>query len=170
MNQLREDFGPDGPQVNHYWATDLQELIRLVGPFFVVTQLDSICHHSANPSARLAACFVSGESFPGRCEAFGLAQKANHKRIGGDYLLKKRRSCEVADNRLAADLRTGNLSRSRFGGWTLAPPRRRELLRVYASGMDYQVHVAACDVAATTSEAKDIPECAAVPGFADRDK
>lgn len=167
VNQLQEDFGSDGPRVNHYWATDLQDLIRLVGPFFVVTQLDSICHHSANPSARLAACFVSGEYFPGRCEAFRLAQKANDEGIGGDFLMKKFRSCEVADSGLAADLRTGNLSRSRFGGWTLAPPHRRELLRVYASGMDHQVHLAACEVAATTSEAQDIPECAAVPRFAD---
>jgi hypothetical protein len=160
MGQLREDFGSDGPRV----AYDLRDLIRVVGPFFVVTQLDSICHHSANPSARLAACFVSGEYFPGRCEAFRLAQKANGGGIGGDFLIKKFKSCEVADRDMAAYLRSGDLSRSRFGGWSLSPPHRRELLRVYASATDHQVHLAACDVAATTSEAQDIPECAAPPG------
>jgi hypothetical protein len=117
VGQLREDFGSDGPRVNHHWATGLEDLFRIVGPFFVVTQLDSICHHSANPSARLAACFVSGEYFPGRCEAFRLAQKANGGGIGGDFLMEKFRSCEVADRDLAADLRSGDLSRSRFGGW-----------------------------------------------------
>jgi hypothetical protein len=167
VDQLREDFGSDGPRVNHYWATDIQDLVRVVGPFFVVTQLDSICHHSANPSARLAACFVSGEYFPGRCEAFRLAQKANGGEIGGDFLMEKFRSCEVADRDLAAQLRSGTLSRSRFGGWSFSPPHHRELLRVYASATDHQVHLAACDVAATMSEAQDIPECTAPPGVVD---
>ena len=162
MRQLREDFGSDGPRVNHHWATGLEDLIRIVGPFFVVTQLDSICHYSANPSARLAACFVSGEYFPGRCEAFRLAQKANGGGIGGDFLMEKFRSCEVGDRDLAADLRSGDLSRSRFGGWSLSPAHRRELLRVYTSATDHQVHLAACDIAATMSEGQDIPECTAL--------
>jgi hypothetical protein len=89
VGQLREDFGSDGPRVNHHWAAGLEDLFRIVGPFFVVIQLDSICHHSANPSARLAACFVSGEYFPGRCEAFRLAQKANGGEIGGNFLMDK---------------------------------------------------------------------------------
>ena len=164
VSQLREDFDSHGQRVNHYWATDLQDLVRVVGPFFVVSQLDSICHHSANPSARLAACFVSGEYFPGRCEAFRLAHKANVGGTGDDFLVRKFRSCEVGDRDLAADLTSGNLSRSRFGGWSLTPPRRRELLRVYASAMDHRVHLAACEVAATTSEARDIPECHAHQG------
>jgi hypothetical protein len=163
-SQVRADFGHDGPIVNHYWALDLGDLVRIVGPFFVVDQLDDICRHSMNLSARLAACFVSGESFPGRCEAFRLADKANVGGAGGDFLMRKFRSCEVADRDLAADLISGNLSRSRFGGWILSPPHRRELLRVYASAMDHQVHLAACEVAATTSEARDIPECVAHQG------
>jgi len=165
QSQLREDFDSNGQRVNHYWATDLQDLIRVVGPFFVVSQLDSICHNSANPSARMAACFVSGESFPGRCEAFRLAHNTNVGGPGDDFLMRKFRSCEVADRDLGAELISGDLSRSRFGGWSFSPPHRRELLRVYASAMDHQVHLAACEVAAATSEARDIPECATDPGF-----
>ncbi|MBZ5728421.1 MAG: hypothetical protein LAP87_25995 [Acidobacteriia bacterium] len=159
--QLREDFDSDGPHVNHYWATDLPDLIRVVGPFFVATQLDNICQHSANPSARLAACFVAGEYFPGRCEAFRLAQEANSGGIGGDFLARQFRSCQIADRDLATDLLSGNLSRSRFGGWSFDSRHRREWLRVYASAMNRSVHLAACEVAARTSEARDIQECAA---------
>jgi hypothetical protein len=161
VGQLREDFDSDGPRVNHHWATDLPDLDRVVGLLFVVTQLDTICHHSANPSARLAACFVSGEYFPGRCEAFRLAQEANSGGIGGDFLMRKYRSCQVADRYLATDLLSGKLSRSRFGGWSFDSPHRREMLRVYASAMNHDVHLAACEVAAKSPEARDIPECAA---------
>jgi len=161
VGQLREDFDSDGPRVNHYWATDLADLVRVVGPLFVATQLDTICHHSANPSARLAACFVSGEYFPGRCGGFRLAQEANSAGIGGDFLMRKFKSCQVADRDLPVDLLSGKLSRSRFGGWSFDFPHRREMLRVYASAMDRRVHLAACEVATKTSEARDIPECAA---------
>jgi len=74
--QLREDFGDEGPRVNHYWAIDMYDLVRIVGPFFVVTQMDDLCLHSGNPSARFAACFVTAQYFPGRCEAYQLARKA----------------------------------------------------------------------------------------------
>jgi len=161
VGQLREDFDSVGPLVNHYWATDLVDLVRLVGPWFVATQLDTICHRSANPSARLAACFVSGEYFPGRCEAFRLAQEANSEGIGGDFLMRKFRSCQTADRDLATDLLSGKMSRSRFGGWSFESPHRREMLRVYASAMNQRVHLAACEVAAKMSEARDIPECTA---------
>ena len=82
-SQLREDFGDRGPIVNHYWATDLGDLVRIVGPFFVVAQLDDLCRHSTNPSARFAVCFVTGEYFPGRCEAYQLAcfARSNRKRF-----------------------------------------------------------------------------------------
>ena len=106
-SRLREDFGDDGPIVNHYWAPDLGDLVRLVGPFFVVAELDDICRHSTNPSARLAACFVSGDYFPGRCEAFRLAHKVNVGGTSGDFLMRKFRSCEVADRDLIGDLRSG---------------------------------------------------------------
>ena len=68
---------------------------------------------------------------------------------------------------LAADLLSGDLSRTSFGGWSLSPPHRRELLRVYASAMDHQVHLAACKVAATTSEART-SQSALPPGIVDR--
>ena len=147
VDQLREDFDSNGPRVNHHWAVDLQDVIRLVGPFFVVRQLDSICHHSVNPSARVAACFVSGEYFPGRCGAFELAQEANTEGIGGKFLIEKFRSCAVADRNLAAEVISGDLSLSRFGTWVRSASHRREALRVYATAIDHRVHLAACEFA-----------------------
>jgi hypothetical protein len=160
VDQLRDDLDSDGPRVNHHWASDLFDLIRVVGPLFVASQLDAICQHSPNASARVAACFVSGEYFPGRCEAFRLAQKANSGGVGGDFLMKKFRSCQLGDRRLASDLATGNLERSRFGGWEMAFSNRRDWLRVYASALNKEVHLAACEVAARNPDVGDIPECA----------
>jgi hypothetical protein len=163
VEQLREDFGSHGSRgsiVRGHIVRDQYDLVRLVGPVFVAGQIDSICRDSANPSARVTACFVSGESLPGRCGAFRLAQEANNDGIGGDFLAEMFRNCEVADRGLAAGLRSGDLS-SRFGGPWFAPPHRREMLRVFASAIDHHVHVAACEVAAATPEARDIPECTA---------
>jgi hypothetical protein len=158
-SQLREDFGDDGPKVNHYWARDLGDLVRIVGPFFAVTQLDDICRYSTNPSARFAACLVTGQYFPGRCEAYHLAREATAGGIGGDFLAKALRSCESQDLGLIGDLGRGDRWPQGFYGWSLAPQHRRETMRVYASAMDPGVHRVACEVAATTPEARDIPEC-----------
>ena len=163
-SQLREDFGDDGPRVNDHWAGDLWDLVRIVGPFFVVTQLDEICGHSANPSARFAACFVTGEYFPGRCEAYRLARKATADGFGSDFLVKALGSCESLSRGLIGSLRSSDLSGGRLYGLPLSPKHRRETIRVYASAMDPGVRLAACEVAATTPEARDIPECAAPPG------
>jgi hypothetical protein len=162
-NQLREDFGDDGPRVNHHWATDMFDLVRIVGPYFVVTHLDDICHHSRNPSARFAACFVTAQYFPGRCEAYQLARKATTDGFGGEFLAKLFRSCQARDRSLIDDIRSG--APPRFYGSSLAPRHRRETLCVYAAAMDPGVHRVACEVAATTPEARDIPEC---PGRRDR--
>jgi hypothetical protein len=138
----------------------LGDLVRIVGPFFVVAHLDDICLHSTNPSARFAACFVTAEYFPGRCEAYHLAQKATADGIGGDFLVKVFAGCESQDRDLIGDLRSGAPPRG-FYGWSLTPQHRPETMRVYASAMDPGVHLVACEVAATTPEARDIPECSA---------
>jgi hypothetical protein len=158
-SQLREDFGDNGPIVNRYWAPDLGDLVRLVGPLFVVAQLDDICRNSTNPSARFAACFVTGQDFPGRCEAYHLARKATADGFGGGFLVKALRGCASQDRRLIGDLRCGAPWPRGFYGWSLTPQHQRETMRVYASAMDPGVHLAACEVAATTQEARDIPEC-----------
>jgi hypothetical protein len=44
-----------------------------------------------------------------------------------------------------------------------APERRRDAIRVYATGMDPDLRRAACDVTAKMLEARDIPECPAIP-------
>jgi hypothetical protein len=154
-NELREDFGDEGPRVNHHWVTGLFDLVRIVGSYFVVTHLDDICQLSRNPSARFAACFVTAEYFPGRCEAYQLARKATTDGFGGDFLAKLSRSCQAGDSSLIDDIRSG----ARFYGSSLAPRHRRETLRVYAAAMDPGAHLAACEVAAKTPEARDIPEC-----------
>jgi hypothetical protein len=82
-SQLHEDFGDDGPRVNHDWANDMFDLERIAGPYFVVTRLDDICRHSTNSFARFAACFVAAEQFPGRCEAYQLARGATTDGFGG---------------------------------------------------------------------------------------
>ncbi len=160
-SQLRAHFGDDGPKVNYHWATDMDDLVRLGGPFFVVTQLDDICLHSTNPSARFAACFVTAQHFPGRCEAYQLARKATADGFGGALLADLFTSCHVAEHNRNHDLRSGGTQRWDFYGANMAPQHRRETLRVYATAMDNEVHNAACEVAATIPEARDIPECSA---------
>jgi hypothetical protein len=157
-SQLREDFRDRGPIVNHHWVTDLGDLVRIVGPFFIAAQLDDLCRHSTNPSARFAACFVTGEYFPGRCEAYQLARQATADGIGEDFLVGALGGCESLDRSLIDDLRSGAPPWG-FYGWSMAPEHRRETYRVYASAMDPQVNTAACEVAATIAEARNIPEC-----------
>jgi len=160
-SQLRAHFGDDGPKVNYHWATDTDDLVRLGGPFFVVTQLDDICLHSTNPSARFAACFVTARYFPGRCEAYQLARKATTDGFGGGLLADLFTSCHVAEHNRIDDLQSGGGPRWGFYGASMAPQHRRETLRVYATAMDNEVHNAACEVAATIPEARDISECSA---------
>lgn len=158
-SQLREDFGDDGPRVNHHWATGVYDLVRIGGPLFVVTQLDDLCLHSTNTSARFAACFVTAQYFPGRCDAYQLARKATTDGFGGGVLAGLFTSCQAAEHNRIDDIRLGGAPRWGFYGASMAPQHRRETLRVYATAMDNRVHNAACEVAATTPEARDIPEC-----------
>lgn len=158
-NQLREDFGEDGPRVNHHWVLRMYDLVRLVGPLFVVTQLDDLCLHSGNTSARLAACFVTARDFPGRCKAYVIARKATADEFGGVVLAKMFTYCQEAERHHLDDLRSGTTGRIGFYGASMSPQHRRETLRVYASAMDDNVHRVACEVAAAISESRDLPEC-----------
>ena len=101
---------------------------------------------------------TSGPMTPGRCEAYQLARTATADGIGGEFLVRVLGSCESQDRGLIGDLRSGVPPRG-FYGWSLAPEHRRETMRVYASAMDPQVHMTACEVAATMTEARNIPEC-----------
>lgn len=158
-NQLREDFGDDGPRVNHHWIGDMFDLVRVAGPFFVMTQLDDICHNSRNSSARFAACYLTAQYFPGRCEAYELARRATTDDFGGDFLAKLFRSCQPGVRAVIEDVRSGRPPQWGFFGSNRDPKNRREALRVYAAAMNVEVHRVACEVAATTPEARDIPEC-----------
>jgi hypothetical protein len=160
-SQLRESVGGVGPVPRDYYVRDLPDLVRLVGPLFVATQLDDICRHSTNPAGRLAACFVTGQEFPGRCEAYALARDSMVQGIRGDLVARALSSCEAQSRGLISDIRSGIPPRRGFYGWNLTPQHRRETMRVYASAMDPKVHLAACEVAAATTEARDIPECSA---------
>jgi hypothetical protein len=139
----------------------MYDLVRIEGPFFVVTQLDDLCLHSTNPAARFAACFVTAQYFPGRCEAYQLARKATTDGFGGGFFDRLFTSCQAVDHNRIDELRLGGAPRWGFYGASMAPQHRRETLRVYASAMDNEVHSAACEVAATAPEAPDIPECSA---------
>lgn len=157
--QLREDFGEDGPIVNHHWALDMYDLVRLAGPYFVATQLDDICLHSLNPSARFAACYLTAQYFPGRCEAYQVAQRATTDGFGGPLLARLRASCQAGQRSRIEDLRSGDAPRIGFYGASLSPPHRRETLRVYIAAMDQEVHRAGCEIAEATSGAGEFPEC-----------
>ena len=158
-SHLRESIGGQGPVPRDYYVRDLPDLVRLVGPLFVATQLDDICRHSTNPSGRFAACFVTGQAFPGRCKAYDFAREASVEGIGGDFVARAFGSCEAQSRGLISDIRSDAPPRRGFWGWSLTPEQRRETMRVYASAMDPQVHLAACEVAAATTDARNIPEC-----------
>jgi hypothetical protein len=136
----------------------LSDLMLLVGPLFVATQLDEICRHSTNRSGRFAACTVTGQIFPGRCTAYGYAREAIVGGIEDRFVARAFDSCQAASPRLINDIRS-IMSRGDSFGASVSPKHRRETMRVYASAMDPKVHSAACEVAAKTVEARDIPEC-----------
>jgi len=157
--QLREDFGEEGPRVNHHWVTDLGDLVRVAGPFFVVNQLDQLCLDARSPSARFAACWVTAGYFPGRCEAYQLARKATADGFREDFLARMFTSCKAVERYKVDDIRSGEAPRFGFYGASMAPQHRRETLRVFASAMDHEIQRTACGVAAATWEVRDLPEC-----------
>ncbi len=148
--ELREDFGDGGPRVNHCWVTGMFDLVRIAGPLFIAAQLDDICLHSKNPSARFGACFVTAQYFPGRSEAYRVTRAATTDGFGGELLAKLFTSCQARDPGLLDDFSSGVAPF--WYGSSLAPEHRRETLRVYASAMDLGVWHAACEVAAQTPE------------------
>ena len=75
----------------------------------------------------------------------------------GGLLDKLFASCQATERGLIDDLLSD--AAPRFYGASLAPQHRQETLRVYATSMDRRVQRAACEVAATTAEARDLPEC-----------
>ena len=163
-SQLRENFGGGLQFPRYYYMRGLPDLVRLVGPFLVATQLDDICRHATNPSGRFAACYVTAQEIPGRCKAYDVAREADVEGIGSIGIARALGSCEAQSQDLIRSLRSNDLPTLGFYGWTLTPERRREAMRVYASAMDPEFHVAACEVAATMPEARDIPECSAPRG------
>lgn len=161
--QLRDDFGDDGPRVNHHWAWGLHDLMRLAGPLFVAAQLDELCLHSRNPAARFAACFVVGQHFPGRCAAFQLALKATGDGFGAGYLNMLTESCPVWERREIRELEQG-MGRYWVGRPAGPGPRQdAESLRVYATAMNPAFRQAACEFAARTPELRGLPECVGQP-------
>lgn len=104
---------------------------------------------------------MTGQEFPGRCEAYNFAREAMVEGIGSGFVARAFGSCAAQSRGLISDIRSNATPRRSFWGWNLTPEHRRETIRVYASAMDPQVHMAACEVAATTTEARNIPECSA---------
>lgn len=168
--ELHHDFGDDGPRVNHHWVRDLNDLTRLVGPLFVVRQLDDICLHSTSRAARFGACYVTGRYFPGRCEAFNLARKTRTDGFGEAYLVGSLQSCEIRNRDVIDDFRRGALPLWVFYGASDSPRHRRETMQVYATAMDRPVHRAVCEAAATRPATHDLPECSADVRTQRRDK
>lgn len=142
-----------------YYLGGLPDLVRLVGPFVVASQLDDICRLSGNQFGRLAACDVTAREFPGRCQAYRIA--ANSTPEGMEAVLTKAfKRCEAETQELILRLRSHDLPLRGFYGWSLTPEHRRGAVRLYASAMDPEFQGAACEIAATMPEARGIPECA----------
>ena len=83
------------------------------------------------------------------------------KGIGAGFVARLFDICEAQSRELISDIRSGAPPRHGVDGWRLTPNYRRESMRLYASAMGPPVHLAACEAAATTAEARDIPECPA---------
>jgi len=126
--------------VNHHWAIHQWELARIVGPFFIVSQLDDLCLHSATPATRFAECYVSARSFPGGGKGYRLAREATTDGFAGDFLGKLFLSWKERGSDRINDIRSGTAS---FVGASFAPQHRWENLRVYASAMDEGIREAA---------------------------
>jgi hypothetical protein len=157
--QLHAEFSSHSTIPKEYYLRDLPDLVRLAGPFFVVTQLDNICRESTNRFGRIAACTVTGREFPGRCLAYRLAEEAGPEEIESSFATGVFSSCEAQTKALIRDLRSDDLPLRGFYGWNMTAEHRREAMRVYASAMDSEFHRAACEVAARMPEARDIEEC-----------
>lgn len=155
--QLHEDFGEDGPRVNHHWVTDLHDLVRVAGPYFVVSEIDRVCLQSGNPAARFAACFVAAQYFPGRCEGYRVAAGVTGDRFGEAYLAKLAAGCRASERFRIARLRSGGVLD--FYGGSLEVGHRRETLRVYTTAMDEAVRRAGCEVAESFAESRGLLEC-----------
>jgi hypothetical protein len=162
-SELRAAFHDRVPIPRDYQLYDLPDLVRLAGPLFVATQLDDICRNSENRFGRFAACDVTGREFPGRCRAYRFLRDAASDGIAESFVTRALRSCEAQERALIRQLHSNDLPLRGFYGWRLTPEHRRNAMRVYASPMDPEFRDAACRLAATMPEARNIPECP-VPG------
>ena len=153
----------NAPIQSVYALRDAADLVRLVGPFMVASELDQMCVASGNRLARLAACDVTAQMFPGRCGAYQLAIGADGEQAYTPFLVKALKACESRIHGQAEALRSGELLSFGFYGEVETPEQRRDVMRVYASAMDPEIRRAGCKVAATMPEAGDVPECHVPP-------
>ena len=144
----------------NYWSPDMQDLMGLTSPFFIAKELDSYCRQFANPFGRFAACEATAREFPGRCEAYRIAEQLDSKGVAAGFLPKWLGLCEAQSAGAISFYRSLNWPLGPFYyGWRSTPERHRLAMRLYASAMDPEFHKAACESTATMSEARDIPEC-----------
>lgn len=162
-SEINAQFKDSVPIPREYYLHDVHDLVRLAGDLFLANELDGVCRHSTNRFGRIAACDVTGRMLPGRCQAFRLAQEAGPEDAARNVLARALESCEARAGDALLDIRSYDQQSSDASGWKRMPGYRREVMRVYASAMDAEVHKAACEVAAMMPEDRDIPECA-VPG------
>ena len=161
-SQLREQVSLPVPK--NYYVDGLPDLARLFDPFFVATQLDEACRHSTNPLGRFAACRATAEEFPGRCQAYRLAEEAYSEGVASSVVARDFQHCAARAQSLIRDLCSSHLPlRGFYYNWNPTPEGRRAALRLYASAMDPELRQAACQAAAAIPEARGIPECPAIP-------
>jgi hypothetical protein len=132
------------------------DLMELRGPLFIASQFDKTCRGLTNPFGRIAACFELAREFPRRCEAYRLAADLPHLEGLVAGLVSK---CTAAGEYWLENLREGKLPQYYFADLNSSADHRREAMRVWASALDREVRDAACKLAVTMWEARDIPEC-----------
>jgi hypothetical protein len=109
----------------------LLDLVRLVRPLFVATQLDDVCRISTNPST---ACLANAQSFPGRCAACKLGRDVmSVKEAKGDRIASEFNDCQELTQDLISDIRSAGGPRRYV--WSRTPIHRYEAMRVYATAM-----------------------------------
>jgi hypothetical protein len=158
--QLQAEFESIRAAEREYFSPGMQALMGLTSPFFVAGQLDTLCRQLANPSGRFAACYLSAQTFPGRCQAYRLAIKADLEGTQAYGLFKLLEYCEASAEEEISALRGSNwpLPDSE-SSWSITPERHRLAMRLYASAIDAEFHKAACEAAFSMPEARAIPEC-----------
>jgi hypothetical protein len=157
--ELKRAGNPGGLE---HWL-DLDTLAGLTSPLYIASMLDAACRQFPNPLGQFAACLETARNFDGRCNAYRIAMKADPARAKKMNLQESFEYCRAFLDHDVQTLRARKWPLCYLdSGWRETAERRRLGLRYLASAIDPEIHEAACEMAASTPEGRDIPECASL--------